>query len=187
MKCFGPVLDCICHDLPSPCSVNAVREVLYNNLELILPSSYQPHLADRPVLLSTAILNLRVLAGLANTLFTHLNDMINTFPSTLSKGDFVRFIETVAASKPLTPQIVDDIYFRLYKCAAKLVPQKYGISRNSLLLLLSAFYPKNTAMAGLLFPNLAVESLLPYEQLVMYLTHVYTALNEVKSTFFHDA
>ena len=42
-------------------------------------------------------------------------------------------------------------------------------------------------MAGLLFPNLAVESLLPYEQLVMYLTHVYTALNEVKSTFFHDA
>lgn len=182
MKCFAPVLDCICSDLPSLCPIATVREVLYSNLELVLPSSYQPRLADCPVLLATAVLNLRVLAGLANTLFTHLHSMLASFAPTLTKGDYVRFIEMMAASKPLAPQLVYDIYARLYRCAEALMQQKGGISRDSLLLLLSAFYPKNTAMAGLLFSHLTDQTLLPYSQLVLYLKHVYTALNEVKST-----
>lgn len=183
-KCFTPVIDCICDELPSPAGVEDVREVLYDHLHLVLPASYRPHLADRPVLLYSAVMNLRVYAGLANVLYTHLQEVVDGFDCVLlSKGNYVAFIESLTASKSLAPAVVCDIYSRLFACAETLAPQPAGIHRDSLLFLLSAFYPFNTAMATLVFDRLAGGKELHYDLLVFYLRHVYAALNEVRASF----
>ena len=123
-KCFTPVIDCICDELPSPAGVEDVREVLYDHLHLVLPASYRPHLADRPVLLYSAVMNLRVYAGLANVMYTHLQEVVDGFDCVLlSKGNYVAFIESLTASKSLAPAVVCDIYSR--------VPRRWRRSRRA--------------------------------------------------------
>ena len=76
--------------LPSSCHIETVRDLLCENLRMVLPLSFDARLIERPVLLHGMVLALRILAGLGDVLFSRFFQFVMSFDrEVLSKGDYV--------------------------------------------------------------------------------------------------
>lgn len=73
---------------------------------------------------------------------------------------------------------------RIYNTAQHLFKNPLGIHRNTLLSLMSAFYPNNSTMATLLYEQMSNGTGLGFDIFVEYLGNVYTILNEVRCFVF---
>lgn len=147
---------------------------------MVLPLSFDSRLIERPVLLHGMVLALRIIAGLGDILFTRFFQFVLSFDrEVLSKGDYVQVIEYLTRGKSLDMQLVLDIYGRIYNTAQRLSKNPLGIHRNTLLSLMSAFYPNNSTMASLLYDRMSNGMGFGFDVFVEYLCNVFTILNEV--------
>lgn len=133
--------------LPQPLSTASIRQVLYDHYPLFLPVSYFPYLTIRPVIYFNAMMNLRYLSGIGDILFTRLVEFIDLYKhSVLTQSDFIHLIERVSGNKPVDLRNVNEIFSRIYACCQSLQPNCLGVDSNTLISMLSALYPNNTAV-----------------------------------------
>lgn len=93
------------------------------------------------------MMNLRYMSGIGDILFTRLVEFIDHFNhSVLTQSDFISFIERVSSNKPIDLQNVNEIFSRIYACCQSLRPNCLGVDSNTLISMLSALYPNNTAV-----------------------------------------
>ena len=101
----------------------------------------------------------------------------------LSKGEYYEFIRLIVSSKPLKITYVSEVYKRILKVANSIHSTIQGISKQSLLFLLSALYPNNTSLISTMFSLLEENQMISYRHLILYLLHVYSLLNEFFECF----
>ena len=97
----------------------------------------------------------------------------------LSKGEYYEFIRAIVSSKPLKITYVNEVYSRILKVANSIHSTVQGISKRSLLFLLSSLYPNNSSLISTIYSLLEENSTISFNNLLLYLLHVYSLLNEV--------
>ena len=147
LNCFDNVIENILSGLPQSITSRSVLRLFYQYSKLILPVSYFPHLTISPVIYYNALMNLRYLSGLGDLLFTRLVEMIDSYKHpVLSQRDYCHLIESIYANKPLDLENVNEIFMRIYSCGQTLGKNYLGIYSDTLVFMLSAFYPYNKAV-----------------------------------------
>ena len=171
------------HIIPStyPLLSETCLDFFYTHIQLLLPSSYVPSLLSRPIIAYNNIMNLRYVAGLSDVLFSHVCSIMKncSVKPILSKGEYYEFIRQIVSSKPLKITYVNEVYSRILKVANSIHSTVQGISKRSLLFLLSSLYPNNSSLISTVYSLLEDNSTISFNSLLLYLLHVYSLLNEV--------
>ena len=147
------------------------------------PCSANESLYNAPIVHHDHVLALRMLSGLGNVLFSHLKEFIQMYTRPyLSKGDYIQFMEYITRNKALDMALMIDFYKRLYDTIQTLESNPRGISKCSLLLSMSSFFPVNTSIARIVFEQLQQEEEetgVSLAALTRYFALVFTVINEV--------
>lgn len=183
MRCFNPFIQSILEETEQPLSKNSVCTLLFDYLDLVHPCSANESLYNAPIVHHGQVLALRILSGLGDILFSHLKEFIRTYTRPyLSKGDYIQFMEYITRNKALDIALLIDFYKRLYDTIQTLEVNPCGISKCSLLLAMSSFFPVNSSIARIVFEELQKEEEetgVSLRTLTKYFTLVFTVINEV--------
>lgn len=166
--------------LSLPTSIEDLSSFFYNHSDLLLPSSYNPSLFSRPVIAYNTVMNLRYIAGLGDILFSHLHSIIQEIPGDeMKKGEFYSVVATIANQKTIDHYLMVEVYDRIFHLSEYLDSCFYGITKDTLIMLLSGLYPNNRSLISILSSILSTESMISFNSFHNYLLHVYFLLNEV--------
>lgn len=194
-RCFTPFIQSILETARKPFTRESICTLLFDHLQLVYPCTSSEDLFLPPTIHHGKVLALRILSGMGDVLFARLVDLLQLFKRDyLSKGEYIQLIEHITRNKMLDMNLVIDFYKRIYELArrlesnltgnAHLKSSPSGISKQRILIILSSFFPTNTAMANYIFEELCnkEEKGIRMQAFADYLFCVYTTMNEV-STF----
>lgn len=178
---FMEGVNCILSTISVPTSASALKMMLFDYIDLLLPASYSPTLFSRPTVLYCCVMNLRYLAALGNMLFSRLNNIVNSSSNdSFTQGEYYQFVEEMVKDIHIDKTIFTEVYHRIYLLCKQLQPKAVNISKQSLLLLFSSLYPNNNSLIQALFLKLAIDEGIPFASFLSYLIHVYSMINEVE-------